>query len=141
MENTEKTIREIQLLTIEHYDPVNNPCRPFCCYTFWKRHIYPKYGCSYRTYTQYLKVRYPDYTKDADFLLPKPRQYGTDAIRKIRAINEYMKQHYRLDEKPKITVKSVWKEFIKSHFIIAYSGFRVYSFINPDDIEDSQVSE
>lgn len=106
MDNLEKIIREIQLIAVEHYDPINNPCQPCCCYTVWRRFVYPIYGCSYKTYTQYLKVRFPDHTKYADYLLPRPRHYGTEALRKIRVINEYMKQHYRPADNPKMTIKT-----------------------------------
>lgn len=141
MENTDKIIREIQLATVKHYNPENYLCRPFCCYTLWKRYIYPVYGCSYKTYTQYLKVRFPEHTKYADYLLPTPRQYGTDAIRKIRAIYEYKQKHYPKAGRRERTIKSIWSEFIKTHFYIDYSGFLVYSRINPDDIEDAQAGQ
>jgi len=139
MEITPQMIREIQLITAEHY--TSGECRPYCCYTVWRKYIFPVYKCSYRAYTQYLKVRYPDHTKYADYLLPKPRQYRAETTVRIRAIYDYRQKHYPLAGRRERTIKSIWRDFVKAHFDIHYSGFLVYSRINPADIEDAQADE
>lgn len=56
-------VKAIRAITEQHYEAGNNRR---CYKQVWRHYVFPKYGCCYRTYLNWLGIREPKEAKEED---------------------------------------------------------------------------